>query len=170
MNDPKTLLASLNACREAQRSLTDESPYRQWQKCERGDWLLWLAARLDIDRKVVVFAACQVARTALIHTEDPRALQCIEVTEGWTRGEKTLEEVRAARTDAAYAADAAAYAADADAADAAYAAAYAADAADAADAAADAARKESLKASAKIVRRHIPWKLYRAALDRQEHR
>jgi len=28
-----------------------------WELCERGDWMLWFAARHNIDRKLVVTAA-----------------------------------------------------------------------------------------------------------------
>ena len=29
-----------------------------WEKCERGDWLLWFADNIGIDRKILVLAAC----------------------------------------------------------------------------------------------------------------
>ena len=164
-----TYLQNKNACRPAMEWLKDRDLERMWEECERGDWLIWFAAKVGIDRKVIVRTACACAREALRFVPDGeiRPKTAIETAERWCNGEATIEQVRnasaaaAAADAAAYAAacDAAyaAYAADADAAFAAYAAAayaaYAAAAyADAAAAAAACARKEALEKSAQIVK------------------
>jgi hypothetical protein len=141
-------LRRLNACIEAIRwAESQPDAETAWRRCPRGDWLLWVAARLDIDRKLLVRAACACARTALSHVpageERPRI--AIETAEAWARGEATLDDVRRAARYASNAA-AAAYAATA-AADAAHAA-TADDAAHAADAAADAAAAYAAAAAA----------------------
>ena len=128
-------MSRLDACEEATewvQGLPADMPASDaWQRCERADWLLWLAGRAGVDCKLVVLVACDCARLALPiwqkrYPEDGRVLACIDTVERWTRGEATIEDVRAARR----AADAASYAAAADAAyayaDAAYAAAAAA--------------------------------------------
>ena len=154
------------ACGEALAWLkTQDDPKHAWQTCERPDWMIWLAGRRNIDRKVLVKIACDCARTALrfVPEGEDRPRLAIETTERWIVGEATIEEVRSARNaaaDAAYAAYAyaAAYAAAdaayaADAADAAYAADAAAYAADAAD-----ARKEANIKMCSIVRQRITFK------------
>ena len=173
-------LRLLRAC-DAATHWAESQPSAEtaWRQCPRGDWLLWIAARIGIDRKLLARAACACARTALPHVaageERPRI--AIEMAEAWARGEATLEDVhRRARgalaawqtADAAYAAAAAVFAADAaDAADAdaavfaAYAAVFAAYAA--ADAAA--ARSASLARYADIVREIIPWEAMAAKLE-----
>ena len=150
-----------------------------WEQCERGDWLLWLAEKRRVDRKLLVLAACKCARLALPHvkTGELRPLKAIETAEAWSAGTATKAEVRAA----AHAAHAAAYAAtDAAYAYAAYAAAYAAHAAHAATDAAYAyaayaaayaaaahaycaaeARSRVLKVCADIVRAQIDFDLVR---------
>ena len=116
-----------------------------WAACERGDWLLWLAARVNLDRKLLVQAACACARQALqyIRPGEDRPRLAIEAAEAWARGEATIEELRkaadAAASAARYADAAHAHAADAADAGAANAAAWAADAAAYAAYAADAA-------------------------------
>ena len=146
------------ACRPALEWLQARTLAEAWEQSERGDWLLWLAAKAGVDRRRLVMAACACARLALVHVppgeERPRV--AIETAEAWCRGEATIEQVRKAcrNADAAYdaAADAAAaaYDAAADAAyDAAYVAAYVAADADAdADAAADAADADAAYAAA----------------------
>jgi len=139
--------------------------------------MLWLAAKIEVDRKLIVKAACQCARLALPHVPagETRPLIAIETTEKWCEGEATIEEVRKA-AEAAYAAAyatvyaaaraayaaarAAAYAVDYAAA-AVYAAAYAAAAYAAAYAACAAAavadvRNRCLKECADIIKQIIP--------------
>ena len=176
MDDVIKFAERKDACPEAMAWLeTQETPREAWDTCERPDWMIWLAVRRGIDRKVLVRIACDCARTALrfVPEGEDRPRLAIETTERWLIGEATIEEVRAARGAAyaaAYAADAAdaayaAYAAYADAADAAAYAAYAAAYAAAADAAAYAAYAAAYAAARKaanikmcaIVRQYIAF-------------
>ena len=165
----KDLLERLGACVEAQRWYDGRDSREAWEVCERGDWLLWVAARLGVDRKLLVLAACDCADSALRHVPDgeDRPRKAIEAARAWCLGEASINEVRAAAhaACAAYAADAAACAAARAAACAAHAAACAAHAAHAAAYAAD-ARTQSLAASADIVRRHMmPWTVIESAIE-----
>ena len=134
-------LESLDACPEAREWAAGYSTLAEaWTACDRADWLLWYAGRHgDVDRRLLVRAACACARTALPHVPpgEDRPRLAIELAEAWCNGRATIVEVRTAANAAANAANAAA--------DAAYAAAYAATAdaaaADAADADADAAAR-----------------------------
>ena len=119
----RSRLAALDACVEARNWVGSKSLRTAYRTCQRGDWMLWLAGRVEEDRKVLVCAACQCARLSLVHVSagETRPLKAIETAEAWCRGDAgvTLDDVREAAAYAA-AAYAAAYAA------AAYAAAYAA--------------------------------------------
>ena len=164
-----TPLEKLNACSEAVAwARTQPSRQIAWDKCERGDWMLWI---LDRTRKrnspthrKLVLTACACARLSLKYVTkgERRPLIAIQTAERWARGLATIQEVRMA----AYAANAvaagggaaaaAAYAAvDADAAYAAVDAVAAAAAYAAVDAAA-AARANTLKRCAAIVRKYFP--------------
>ena len=162
------MLDDLGACEESLDWLKEKKPsnvYQAWRSCPRGDWLLWFAAKIGVDRRLVVAAACEIARDALPifegkYPDDNRPRKAIETAEEWCKGKATQEQVRMAAAAATAAAWAAADAADA--ADAAADAAEAADAAaDAADAAADAAdaRDKALQKYAAIVRKHISWRM-----------
>jgi len=158
---------------------------RAWDTCERGDHLLWVAGRLDVDRRKIVMAACRCARLVLHLAAGPEAGVAVLTAERWCRGEATVPEVRAAAdaaaaayaaaaadaADAAYAAAAAAaYAAAYAAADAAAAAAAAYAAADAAAAAAAyaaAARQATHRHCAARVREVIPWSVIANAIKRK---
>ena len=85
---------------------------------------MWLAARVGVDRRVVVLAACECARTALVYVkmDEKRPRIAIETAERWARGDTTVS-----LSDVTEAADAAANVANAAAATyAAYVAANAA--------------------------------------------
>jgi hypothetical protein len=134
-------LRSLRACDSAIAwASTQPNAATAWAACERGDWLLWLAARVHLDRKRLVQAACACARQALQYIPDgeDRPRLAIETAEAWARGEATIEELRKAADAASAAAAAAAYA-YASAANASAAVAANASAADAAAAAANVA-------------------------------
>jgi len=131
------ILQRYNACFDAIKWVKAQTgtPQQIWESCKRGDWLLWIAARIGVGRKLVVTAACLCAREVLprVTAGEDRPLIAIETAERWTRGEADIAEVRAAAAAAALAADNAASAA----ANAAYAAHYAAAAAYADEAADD---------------------------------
>ena len=155
------LLKKLRACSDAVKWAEQfNTPQEAWDKCERGDWMLWLAGKQvgsprTKSRKKLVLTACACARLTLpiwdkYNKKDKRVRQAVIAAEKWAKGQGvSLQEVRLAAdaaadaatdaADAAYAARAAARAAAYAAADAAYAADAAADAAYAADVAAYAA-------------------------------
>jgi len=94
-----------------------------WCSCRRGDWMLWFASKLSIDKRLIVKTAGRCAATVKHQMADNASIHALIACERYGNGEIGDEELSSA---AAYAAHAAAYAADA-AASAAYAT-YAADA------------------------------------------
>jgi hypothetical protein len=162
-NDLQKLLAKLHACREAVDFCRGRDLKTAWHECERGEWMLWFAGRLNIDLKLLVAAACDCAEPALKYTTNPRVAECLAMTRRWCVGQATIEELNtAANAAAAESASAAAWAAEAAArsARAASGAAWAAEAAYAAARAAwaaDSAWAESLRQSADLVRARISF-------------
>ncbi len=160
------LLIKLNACKEAREWALDMPIEEIVEKCHRGDWLLWLARNVNIDKRKFTLAKSYCANTVRYLMKDERSTNSIDVAIRYGNGQATDDELNAAAAaaaaaaaDAADAAAAAAYAA-ADAAADAYAAADAADAAAAAAAAADAdadaaARKVVRKETSDICRQYI---------------
>lgn len=150
----------MHACPEAvewARGYTDDAV--AWRECQRGDWMLWLLGRLNVDRKRLVLAACECARLSLhlVSADEERPHIAIKTAEAWARDEgPTLDDVRrsAYATYAAYAA--AAYDDATYATYAAYAATYAAYAAAHAITADAATYAASLSQCADIARTHFP--------------
>ena len=137
----KELLIKLNACEEAREWAGDMPIEEIVSTCRRGDWLLWLAEKVDVDLRLRTLAKGHCANTVRHLMTDERSIKAVDVAIAFGEGKATREELDAA-ADAAYAAAAAAaaaayaaYAAVAAAADAAYAAVAASAVAAAADAA-----------------------------------
>lgn len=90
-----------------------------WKNCPRGDWMLWIAKRLDVDMKVLTRAKAKCALTVRHLMKDQRSIDACEIALKFADGLATIEELnKSAAYAAAYAAAAAAYAAAADYADA----------------------------------------------------
>jgi hypothetical protein len=100
----QNLLAKLGACPEARHAADGKSLAEVWKTCERGDWMLWLAARVPVSRQLLVLAACDCVEPSLQYTTDPRPAECIAVARRWALGEATNDELQAAARAAARAA------------------------------------------------------------------
>jgi hypothetical protein len=173
----KQYLQTLHACEESIIWAGDKTIEEAVHECHRGDWLLWLAQRCDVELKPLTLAKAHCANTVRHLMKDERSIKAVDVAIAFGQGRATLDELNEVYSDAAYAvasatADsavkAAAYAAaaaaadaDSDVADAAYAYAAAADAAAAAAAAAAyaaaaaAAEAANRQQTADICRKHI---------------
>ena len=133
-----------NACEDAIEWQEGKDLTIVWQTCHRGDWMLWLAKRAGVEKRLLVLTAAHCANTVRHLMKDERSRNAVDVAIRYGEGKATVEELQVA----AYAAYAAyAYAADAAAA-AAAAAAPAAAARAAAAAASDAARADAARAAA----------------------
>ena len=174
----KDLLIELKACKEACEWAGDKTIEQVVADCHRGDWLLWLGKKIDIDNRKLTLAKGHCANTVRHLMKDERSTFAIDTAIKYGEGkasDKDLKDASAyatatAATAAAYYAAAASYAAAdaaddaaanaaANAANAAYyaAARYAASYADARYAAAGyaAAKKENQLQTVDICRQYI---------------
>ena len=85
-------LARLGACEEAlDWCKSQPSPEAAWDACPRGDWLIWIAARVVPNRRLVVGVACQCVRDAVEFGYQMRL--ALGVVGAWAWGEVTAVEV-----------------------------------------------------------------------------
>jgi hypothetical protein len=145
----KELLIKLRGCSEAREWAGDKTIEEIVEQCHRGDWLLWLAAKIDIGLQPLTLAKGHCANTVRHLMKDERSIKAVDTAIAFGEGKATREEL-----------DKAADAADA----AAWVAAYVAVAWVAADVAADAAdaaawvaayKKENQMKTADICRKYI---------------
>jgi hypothetical protein len=84
--------------------ISNETFNEAWAKCDKGDWMLFIAARAsnaEENHKRIVTAACRCARMVLqyIPDNDRRPLIAVETIEKWLKDEATTFEVDLARAD-----------------------------------------------------------------------
>ena len=148
------------------------TPQEAWERCDRGDWMLWICNRIKVDERKLFLAKGLVAKTVIHLMTDIRSINAVNAVINYENGVITTKELidyanaaadvattyaanaaNAAANAAAFAAAYAAYAATyATCAAAAYAADAAANAANAANADADKALKENRNITANICR------------------
>jgi hypothetical protein len=138
----KELLIKLDACKIAREWAGDMPIEEVVSTCHRGDWLLWLAQKVDVDFQLFTLAKGHCANTVRHLMTDERSINAVDVAIAFGEGKATREELRAAAAASRAAASASA----------AYAAAYAAVAAYAAAVAAAAANRQQ---AADICRQYI---------------
>lgn len=56
----QVLLKHNAACGEATKWCKGRTLREAWQKCERGDWMLWFAQMLEVDCKLIALADATV--------------------------------------------------------------------------------------------------------------
>ena len=173
-----TELEKTGACKEAIFYVRTQKNYEEaWYNCSRGDWMLWVADKLQINKRLLTLAKGKCAATVLHLMQDKRSKDAIQAAIDYGNGLISDEELKnavaaahaayhaayvayayTAAADAAADADAAAAATATDAAAyAAYAVADAAAGAAAANAAAyaadtNAAKEKNLQETADICR------------------
>lgn len=124
MTTTKFDISIYEPCKDAIKYYGTKKSFEQaWNDCPRGDWMLWIAARLSIDRKLLVLSAVRCARTVQDLMTDERSLKALDVAEMWATTERVTDQELKGSANAAWAAAWASRATDAAAAT--YAAAYA---------------------------------------------
>ena len=130
----KDLLLELNACQEAIKWAGDKRIEQVVTNCERGDWLLWLGQKIEINNRKLTLAKAHCANTVRHLMKDERSTFAIDTAIKYGEGKASDKDLNQAAAYAAYAA-------------------YAPDVA--ADAAAAAAEKENQLQTADICRKYI---------------
>jgi hypothetical protein len=124
----KTEIEKFNPCEEAINFRNKYPDFQTaWNNCHRGDWMLWLAKKLNVDDRKLTLAKGLCANTVIHLMKDERSKKAVRIAIDYGKGKLTKKElIEAAAAAVAAAAAADAYAAADDAA--AVAAAAAADA------------------------------------------
>lgn len=68
--------------------------------CDRGDWLLWMATKLNVDKRRLVLCAALCAHTVIKYMQDPRSRNAVRIAFLWGRGKTTYAQLEKAKTKA----------------------------------------------------------------------
>ena len=94
-------LNGVGACAEARAWARLMDPRAAWEECPRADWLIWLCARVGVDRAKIARAVAACVRQVLPiwerrFPEDGRPRGAVEALEAWAEGRLGPDEVRSA--------------------------------------------------------------------------
>lgn len=97
------LLLELNPCGDGYEWAKDKSVEEIVKTCPRGDWLLWLAKKLNMDIRLLTLAKGRCAETVIHLMKDERSRKAVEVAISFGNGDATREQLDAASKAAAIA-------------------------------------------------------------------
>lgn len=89
----KAILNKLNACQEAVEWAENKPIEEIINTCHRGDWLLWLARKLDVDFQKLTLARGLCANTVRHLMKDERSIKAVDTAIAFGKGEVTQEEL-----------------------------------------------------------------------------
>lgn len=96
MRSLQSFLEDLNACADAREWAGDMTIEEVVATCHRGDWILWLAEKVGVDKRLLVLAGGMCANTVRHLMRDERSLKAVDVAIAYGRGEVGEEELDAA--------------------------------------------------------------------------
>ena len=91
----KELLIDINACEEARLWASDRTIEEVLRDSWRGDWLLWLAKKLDLPLNKLTLAKARCAKTVIHLMKDQRSIDAVNIAEKFGLDECSLEELNA---------------------------------------------------------------------------
>ena len=99
-------LKKLGACKEAILYVqTQKSPTKAWNNCERGDWMLYIAKRMNVNNRKLTMAKAMITKQVEHLMKDQRSKDVLQACFDYANGKITRKELNAAyvaATTAAY--------------------------------------------------------------------
>jgi hypothetical protein len=94
-------ISQFSPCSEGQKYYDSKATAAEaWRDCERGDWMLWIAHKLDIDRRTLTRAKALCANTVRHLMKDKRSTDAIDAALLYADGKITENELDAYATRA----------------------------------------------------------------------
>ncbi len=96
MKTPKEILQKLDACDEAIEWAGNKSIEEIVNTCHRGDWLLWLANKIEIDVQPLTLAKGLCANTVRHLMRDERSIKAVDTAIAFGEGRESGDELDSA--------------------------------------------------------------------------
>lgn len=106
----RTEIEIYDPCIEAVQFRSQFNTFKEaWDACHRGDWMLWIAKKVEVDTRMLILAKGRCVETVKHLMKDEGSKKAVEVAIAFGEGEASEQELQTA-CDAAATAYAAAYA------------------------------------------------------------
>jgi hypothetical protein len=104
MKNTISILSKVNACRESLVWAMDEAdahyPEGAWYSCLRGDWMLWIAEKIRMDRKKIFLVKAIYAHSIIQHMDDQRSRDAVRAVLLYGLGKITRMQLKEAHDQA----------------------------------------------------------------------
>ena len=87
------LLRELHACSDAREWAGEMTIEEVVEKCHRGDWMLWLASRVNVDDRPLTLAKGHCANTVRHLMKDQRSIDAVDAAILYGEGKISREEL-----------------------------------------------------------------------------
>lgn len=89
MSNTQTIeIEKFNPCEEALEFRKQYSTFKEaWENCPRGDWMLWIAKKLNVDLRPLTLAKVRCASTVRHLMRDQRSINALDVALKFANGE-----------------------------------------------------------------------------------
>ncbi len=94
------LLLELDACLPARAWAADKTVEEVVEQCDRGDWLMWLGAKVKVDEKNFFLAQAHCSNTVRHLMKDERSVKAVDVAIAHGEGKASAFQLREAISDA----------------------------------------------------------------------
>jgi len=96
------IIKKWNPCKEGSTFLQSCETFKQaWDTCPRGDWMLWVSEKLNVNIKLLTTAKALCANTVRHLMRDKRSVAAIDAAILFGRGLINSEELKPAAAAAA---------------------------------------------------------------------
>lgn len=90
-----------NPCKEAIFFRNKYKTFKEaWDNCNRGDWMLWIAYQVVVDKRILTYAKALCAETVIHLMKDKRSINAIKVAKLYGKGKATKQELNLASANA----------------------------------------------------------------------
>ncbi len=97
----KTEIDKFDPCREGLDFRKEFETFEEaWNACERGDWMLWIAAKLEVDIRILTLAKGLCANTVRHLMKDERSIAAVDAAIAFGNGEIEENELETAASAA----------------------------------------------------------------------
>lgn len=98
----KTEIEKFNPCGDALDFRKEHKSFKDaWENCHRGDWILWIASKLKVDKRTLFLAKARCAKTVIHLMKDQRSIDAVNITERYGIGDIEEDELKYAAYAAA---------------------------------------------------------------------
>jgi hypothetical protein len=94
------VLENFNACSKAIKWAGHKTTRDAWETCHRGDWMLWIASKLGVDKRKLYLCNAEIAYQIIDLMDDKRSVNAVRVAYLYGISMISIKELEKVRVEA----------------------------------------------------------------------